>query len=121
VGLEAVTIDDVGRNYALVVEATGHPDGLATAMQLVRPEGAIVQKTTIAARHEIDIAPLVIHEVSLIGSRCGPFAPAIEALAKGQVQVAPLLAAVLPLSEAARGIREASLPGALKIALDPSL
>jgi threonine dehydrogenase-like Zn-dependent dehydrogenase len=63
----------------------------------------------------------VIHEVSLIGSRCGPFAPAIEALAKGQVQVAPLLAAVLPLSEAARGIREASLPGALKIALDPSL
>ena len=120
-GLKAVTREQVGNNFSLVVEATGHPDGLAIAMQLVRPEGAIVQKTTIAARHDIDLAPLVIHEVTLIGSRCGPFAPAIAALASGQVQVAPLLSSVLPLSEAAEGIRQASLPGSLKIALDPSL
>ena len=121
VGLEAVSVEHTGENYSLVVEATGHPEGLAKALALVRPGGAVVQKTTIAARHDIDLAPLVIHEITMIGSRCGPFAPAIDALAASQIQVEPLLSSVLPLSAASQAIREARQPGALKIALDPAL
>lgn len=120
-GLQAIKMDRAEGNFSLVVEATGHSEGLAKAMGLVRPGGAIVQKTTIAARHDIDLAPLVIHEVTLIGSRCGPFAPAIEALADRNVKVTPLLSSVLPLSLAAEGIQAAKRSGALKIALNPSL
>jgi threonine dehydrogenase-like Zn-dependent dehydrogenase len=121
VGLDAVSVDQVGGPYSLVVEATGHPDGLAKALSIVRPGGAVVQKTTIAARHDIDLAPLVIHEITMIGSRCGPFAPAIDALANAKVQVAPLLSSVLPLTDAGEAIARARTPGALKIGLDPSL
>lgn len=118
-GLEPILGSLPEASFELVVEATGHPAGLATALAMVRPLGAVVQKSTVAARHEIDLAPLVIHEVTLIGSRCGPFAPAIEALARGEIAVAPLLTDTRPLSAATEAIEAARRPGALKIALDP--
>lgn len=103
----------------LVVEATGSERGLALAMQTVRPRGTLVLKSTVAVRHALDLAPLVIHEVTVVGSRCGPFAPALEALAAGRVQVAPLVDAVYPLAAGAAALVRAGSPGALKVLLRP--
>jgi threonine dehydrogenase-like Zn-dependent dehydrogenase len=119
-GLEPILGTLPQKSAELVVEATGHPEGLATALAMVRPLGAVVQKSTVAARHNIDLAPLVINEVSLIGSRCGPFVPAIDALARGEIAVAPLLTDTRPLSAAGDAIDLAKRPGVLKIALDPA-
>ena len=107
----------VAYGFDLVVEATGSGDGLARALALVRPEGAIVLKSTIAAAHSIDLAPAVIHEVSLIGSRCGPFPPALDALARHAVEVAPLIDAELPLTSGVDALARASAPAACKVLL----
>jgi threonine dehydrogenase-like Zn-dependent dehydrogenase len=103
----------------LVVDATGSPTGLAAALDLVRPRGTVVLKTTIAAEHRIDLARAVVNEVSVVGSRCGPFAPALDALASGGVQVAPLLEAVYPLADAVAAFAHAARSGALKVLVAP--
>jgi alcohol dehydrogenase len=103
----------------LVVDATGSPTGLAAALDLVRPRGTVVLKTTIAAEHRIDLARAVVNEVSLVGSRCGPFEPALDALATGRVQVAPLVEAIYPLADAVAAFAHAARPGALKVLVAP--
>lgn len=108
------------RAYDLVVDATGDVAGLAAALAAVRPLGAIVLKSTVAGRHEIDLAPLVIDEVSLIGSRCGSFTPALAMLRAERVRVLPLLQQVVPLEEGAAALEGAGEPGALKIMLQPN-
>jgi threonine dehydrogenase-like Zn-dependent dehydrogenase len=117
--IDAASSRGVGRAFDLVVEATGDPAGFARAVELVRPEGAILLKSTIAGEHTLGLAPLVINEVRVLGSRCGPFAPAIQALAEESVSVSPLVDAELPLSAGIEAIRHASAPGALKVLLDP--
>jgi threonine dehydrogenase-like Zn-dependent dehydrogenase len=102
----------------LVVDATGSPDGLQAALALVRPRGRIVLKTTVAAEHRLDLAPVVIHEVTITGSRCGPFAPALAALAARRVAVAPLVDAVYPLDDAVDAFTRAAAPGTLKVLVD---
>ena len=102
----------------LVVDATGAPGGLAAALALVRPRGTVVMKTTVAARHEIDLAPAVIHEVSLVGSRCGRFPPALAALAAKRIRVAPLVDGVYPLADAVDAFARAAAPGTFKILVD---
>jgi threonine dehydrogenase-like Zn-dependent dehydrogenase len=102
----------------VVVEATGTVDGLATALALVRPRGTVVLKSTIAAEHRLDLAPAVINEVTIVGSRCGRFRPALDALAAGQVSVMPLIDAVYPLSEGPAAFERAGTPGTLKVLLD---
>lgn len=102
----------------LVVDATGSPAGLAAALALVRPRGTVVLKTTVAAEHRIDLAPAVINEVTVLGSRCGPFAPALAALAAGRVSVAPLVEAVYPLDEGVAAFARAATPGTLKVLID---
>jgi len=101
-----------------VVDATGAPDGLAAALALVRPRGTIVLKTTVAAAHRVDLAPAVINEVTIVGSRCGRFSPALAALAHGRVSVAPLIDAVYPLDEAVAAFAHAARPGTLKVLVD---
>jgi len=110
--------DQVTRGFDMVVDASGSHEGLAAAMELVRPEGTILLKSTVAGSHTLDLAPLVIDEVRLIGSRCGPFAPAIEALAADQVTVDALIDDELPLSNAVGALRKAAAPGKLKVLLD---
>ncbi|HLY36959.1 MAG TPA: alcohol dehydrogenase catalytic domain-containing protein, partial [Candidatus Binatia bacterium] len=92
----------------LVVDASGSPDGLVRALALVRPRGTVVLKTTVAAEHRLDLAPAVINEVTLVGSRCGRFAPALLALAEGRVAVAPLIDAVYPLDDAVTAVAHAA-------------
>lgn len=104
----------------LVVEATGRPEGLRHALGIVLPRGTLVLKSTLAEAPRVDLAPLVIDEIQLLGSRCGPFPPALAALAAGQVQVAPLVSDRLPLARADEALRRARRPDTLKVLIDCS-
>lgn len=106
-------------SFDLVVEATGSPDGIGRALALVRPRGTIVWKSTHHGPARLYAAPLVVNEVTVVGSRCGRFEPALDLLASRRIDVRPLLSSVLPLSSAARALREASRPGVLKVLLRP--
>ena len=119
-GLFAVMADPAPGGWDLVVEATGEEAGLGIALRAVRPLGAIVLKSTRTGSYDVDLAPLVIHEVTVIGSRCGPFRPAIEALASRQVRVDSMIEATFPLREASAAFACAAEPGALKVLLDPA-
>ncbi len=101
----------------VVVDATGSPDGLQRAIAAVRPRGTLILKSTVATEHSLTLAPLVINEVTVVGSRCGPFRPALDALAEQQVVVTPLIDAVYPLTAGAEAVGHAARAGALKILL----
>ena len=115
-----VATGDPVPNADLVVDATGSPAALGQALGLVRPRGTVVLKTTVAARHRLDLAPAVINEVTILGSRCGSFAPAISALADGRVRVEPLIEARYPLADGVAAFAHAGRPGALKVLLAPN-
>jgi alcohol dehydrogenase len=87
----------VARRFDVVVDATGRPEGLATAKTLVRPRGTIVLKSTFHGETHVAFAPLVVDEITLVGSRCGPFDAAIDLLASGRIDARPLVDAVYPL------------------------
>ncbi len=101
----------------LVVDCTGSASGLAAALQWVRPRGCVVLKTTIAGPHAQSLAPVVIDEVTLLGSRCGPFLPAIQLLANREVDVESLLDSTWPLAEGLAAMEAAKTPGAMKVLL----
>jgi len=106
------------RRFPLVVEATGQPEVFQEALARVRPRGTLILKTTSEVPAQIDLAPLVIDEITVLGSRCGPFAPALAALAAGDVVVAPMIEQVYPLEEGPRAFAHAARPGTLKIQLE---
>ena len=106
-------------SFDLVVEATGSREGMPRALRLVRPRGTIVWKTTHRAAARFDAAPLVVNEVTVIGSRCGRFEPALDLLRSRRVKVTPLLSAEFPLSSAARALAQAARPGMRKVLLRP--
>jgi threonine dehydrogenase-like Zn-dependent dehydrogenase len=119
-GVATTLLDEagaLGRPFDLVVEATGSPTGLATALGLVRPCGTVVLKTTVAGPHEVNLAPAVVDEVRVIGSRCGPFPRAIEALRDRRIDVRPLIEREFPLDEAEAAFAAASARGARKVLL----
>jgi threonine dehydrogenase-like Zn-dependent dehydrogenase len=101
-----------------VVEATGSGAGLRRALALTAPRGTLVQKTTVAGTLELDFAPLVIHEIRLVGSRCGDLARAIDLLADGTIDPTPLIAARYPLSRAGEALRHAAVRGTLKVLIE---
>jgi threonine dehydrogenase-like Zn-dependent dehydrogenase len=107
-----------GPQAPLVVEATGAVEGFRRAVALTEPRGTLVLKSTIAAHEPLDLAPLVVHEIQLVGSRCGPFAPALDALAHGRVDVASLVSDRLPLARAEAALARAAEPGVLKVLID---
>lgn len=106
--------------WELVVEATGDPKVLQRALPFVRPRGILVLKTTCEAPASLDLAPLVVDEVTLVGSRCGPFEPALAAIAEGRVVLEPLLAARFPLEDGPRAFERAASPGTLKVQIEIS-
>ena len=107
------------RSFDLVVEATGSPAGMPRAIALVRPRGTIVWKSTHHAPARFDAAPLVVNEVTVVGSRCGRFEPALELLRRRTIDVRPLLAGEFPLARAGRALAEAARPGVRKVLLRP--
>ncbi|MGQ0736392.1 MAG: MDR/zinc-dependent alcohol dehydrogenase-like family protein [Acidobacteriota bacterium] len=95
------------RQYDIVVDVTGRPEGLQRAMALARPRGVVVMKTTVHGEAPFRSWAAVVHEVTLVGSRCGPFAPAMALLRSGAVQVAPLITRVASLDECASAFETA--------------
>ncbi len=104
--------------WDLVVEASGDPNLLESALGWVRPCGTLVLKTTAERPASLDLAPLVVNEIRLLGSRCGPFDQALLALSDGRMQVEPMIAARFPLEEAERAFERAAAGGVLKILVD---
>jgi threonine dehydrogenase-like Zn-dependent dehydrogenase len=105
------------QKYDMVVESTGSASGLQTAQQMIRPRGIVILKSTVAEHTTLDLAPFVVDEITVVGSRCGPFAPALCALEQKRIAVLPLLSATYPLSQAVEAFAHAARPGTLKIQL----
>ncbi len=101
----------------VVVDCTGSASGFETAMQMVRPRGTIVLKSTTAAGKPLNLAPLVIDEITVIGSRCGPFREAIRALAEKTVDVASLIHRRMKLEQGVEAMELAAKSGVLKVLL----
>lgn len=120
-GVKQRLISDVGLrgDQDIVVDCTGSADGLVTAMQMVRPRGTIVMKTTVApGGPTIDLSPLVINEINLVGSRCGPFSEALAALAAGKIDVVSLISKRTKLAKGVEGMAQAK-QGAIKVLMEP--
>ena len=121
-GIETVLVDDVVKRKAtfdVAVEASGSPSGFALAVNLLHPRGVLVLKSTFHGTTEIEAAPLVVNEISVVGSRCGRFAPALDLLKTGAVDVESLVSDEFPLSDGMRAMARAAEPGVLKILLRP--
>lgn len=107
------------KKYDLVIEATGNDSGFSDTMKLIRPRGTVILKSTIASQNKLDLTPAVVNEVTVIGSRCGIFRPAINALESGSVSVEELVDSIYPLEKFQQAFEHAKKPGALKILLKP--
>ena len=107
------------RDADIVVDCTGSPTGFESALRLLKPRGTLVLKTTVAGVHSLSLAPLVIDEITVVGSRCGPFIPALHALQEGRVQVEPLIEATYPLADALAAFERATTQPTLKLLLQP--
>jgi threonine dehydrogenase-like Zn-dependent dehydrogenase len=107
-----------GAAYDWVVDATGSSLGLAQAVKMARPRGTVIMKSTVHGLVGIDSAPVIVNEITLVGSRCGRFEPALKLLRSGRVRVDGLISEVLPLKKAALAFRRAAQPGAMKVLLN---
>lgn len=103
------------REYDVAVDCTGSISGLDEALKLVRPRSTVVLKTTTAQKRGLDLNALVIDEIAVLGSRCGPFKPAIEALSKKTVKTAPLISGVFPIEQGVKAMERASEKGVIKV------
>lgn len=121
-GIATVRLDDAQpkRETDIVVDCTGSPTGLPTALQFVRPWGKVILKTTVAGEQTLALAPIVIDEVSVIGSRCGPFPDAIAGLTDGIVHVEPLISGRYSLNDGAEALQVTASQPVLKVLLDIS-
>jgi threonine dehydrogenase-like Zn-dependent dehydrogenase len=114
--IETVLADDWRGDLAtLVVEATGTAEGFERAVAATSPRGTLVLKSTVAERPTINLAPIVVDEISVVGSRCGPFPPALRALELGTVDVRSLVSDRYPLARADEALRRAGERGAMKV------
>ena len=118
-GVTIVSLDDgmATRAYDVVVEATGSAEGFRTALRAVKPRGKVILKSTAAEAEPMNLAPLVIDEITVVGSRCGPFRAALRALSGKRIDVRPLISARYPLARAEEGFVWAREPGVVKVIL----
>jgi threonine dehydrogenase-like Zn-dependent dehydrogenase len=103
--------------YEFVVEATGSSEGLRQAVQMTQPRGTVIMKSTVHGLVSIDSAAVIVNEITLVGSRCGRFEPALKLLKSRKVRVDAMISDVLPLKSAPRAFQEAAKPGVLKVLL----
>jgi alcohol dehydrogenase len=101
--------------YGWVVEATGSPEGLRAAVAMARPRGTVVLKSTVHGSVPIDTAPIVVNEITLVGSRCGRFEAALPLLGDERIRLEEMVADRFPLPEAAKAFERAAQPGVLKV------
>lgn len=109
---------EAGRDYDLVVEATGSETGLAEAMRLCRPRGVIALKSTLATQGQLNLAPVVINELQVIGSRCGPFDRALNGLTRHRFPVQRLISGRYALDDGVKGFEHAARRGTLKVVIE---
>ena len=107
----------VEKKYDVVVEATGSISGFETALALTRPRGVLVLKSTVAASKEFNLAPVVIDEITVLGSRCGQFPAALRLLKSGRVDFSPLISAVYPADKAIEAFEKNKEKDTLKVIL----
>jgi alcohol dehydrogenase len=116
---DASDLRRIKETFALLVEATGSPTGLTLAQQMIEPCGTLVLKSTFHGAAPVEIWPIVVKEITVVGSRCGPFAKAIALLRSGEVDPIPLITRTFPLAEAQEAIAFAQRTGVMKILLKP--
>jgi len=107
------------RRFPLVVEASGSHAGLARALTLTAPRGHLCLKTTVAGTIPVDLTPVVVDELTLVGSRCGDPRQALECLAAGRIDPRPFISARYSLNEAERAFAHARQPGVMKVLVSP--
>lgn len=107
----------VGR-FDVSVDCTGRPEGFETARRALRPRGTLVMKSTYADKLTVDMSSIVVDEITLVGSRCGPFPAALDLLASGRLRLAPLIHASYPLSRGLEAFERARTKGTLKVLLE---
>jgi threonine dehydrogenase-like Zn-dependent dehydrogenase len=110
-------LKSVKENYRLVVESTGSPGGLTLAQHMTEPRGTLVLKSTFHGAAPIETWPIVVKEITVVGSRCGPFARAIALLRSGEVDPTPLISRTFALRDAQKGILYAQQPNVMKVLL----
>lgn len=120
-GITTRPIDTVPADHSwdCVIDATGRSQGFEAALDRVRPRGTVVLKTTIAGPHHVSLARIVIDEITILGSRCGVFAPAIDWLSRNGDRVRWLIEKIYPLEDALLAFKHASTPGTRKILIQP--
>jgi threonine dehydrogenase-like Zn-dependent dehydrogenase len=120
--LETITVDDtkaLARSFDLVVEASGSASGFQVGLDLLHPRGVLVLKSTFHGASQMDGARIVVDEISVVGSRCGRFLPALELLRQDRVDVESLISEEFRLSEGLHAMSRAAEPGVLKVLLRP--
>jgi threonine dehydrogenase-like Zn-dependent dehydrogenase len=118
-GIKVGFADDVKeRSFDIAVECTGNATGFDIARSALRSRGTLVLKSTYAGKLSLDASALVVDEITLIGSRCGPFTPALKLLAEGKIDVKPLINASFPLSEGLAAFEYAQTRGVMKVLLE---
>jgi 2-desacetyl-2-hydroxyethyl bacteriochlorophyllide A dehydrogenase len=116
--IPSILPDEVpSHKMAIVIDASGSPQGFNLARRAVRPRGTLVLKSTYAGLTQVNLSAMVVDEITLIGSRCGPFIPALSLLESGKVDPKPLIEACYPLSEGLAAFEHAGRAGTFKILL----
>ncbi len=117
-GCRTVLLDDMpDRKYDVVVEATGRVGGFKFAVDHVKPRGTVVLKSTLAGSPKIDLNPVVVNEITLVGSRCGRFQPALDYLSKAR-DLSEMITAAYPIGKGLEAFEAAATPGSLKVLID---
>lgn len=116
---DASDLKRIKETFGLLVEATGSPSGLALAQQMTEPRGTLVLKSTFQGAAPVETWPIVVKEINVVGSRCGPFDKAIALLRSGKADPRPLITRSFPLRDAAKAIAFAQKPGVTKVLLNP--
>jgi len=114
---DASDLKRIKENFRLVVEATGSPSGLALAQHIAEPRGTLVLKSTFHDAAPVETWPIVVKEITVVGSRCGPFGKAIALLRSGKIDPRSLVTRTFPLAEAQKAISSAQHPAVMKVLL----
>lgn len=118
-GVKIMLLDElkVSNNFDVVVEATGSVSGFETSLNLVKPRGVLVLKSTIATGKELNLAPIVINEITVLGSRCGQFGPALRLLKNNRIDFKPFISKIYSIDEAIKGFEANREKDSIKIIL----